>query len=307
VPAAWVLGGGGARGAAQFGVVRALLEGRIAPPAAVLGTSVGALAGAVIAARPNRDGAELLQQLWLSSVARDVFHLHSFAAIRSRLAGKLGLLSPSPIRALIDEFESRTRCETFEDLRIPLRVVATDLLGGCPVVFRSGPLAPALMASAAIPGVFPPVKIGDRLCSDGGIVDNAPISTAVDEGYGRILVIGVMAGGEIEQPPLSLTELIARTLQLSLHQRLLSDFERLRRKARIVVVCPITSPRDAWDMRLSHVRSLIERAHGVACDLLDDADGAFFDRSAIHYLDLRVGAGRKAGRKAKTTWLAHAV
>jgi NTE family protein len=285
-PTAWVLGGGGARGAAQLGVIQALLDSGMSPPTAIFGTSVGALDGAVIAAQPNVVGAELLHGLWLSKPAREVFHLHSLGVILSRLAGQLGILSAGPVRALVEEFESATGCAGFEDLRIPLRVVATDLVAGCPVVFRSGLLAPALMASAAIPGVFPPVTVGGRVCADGGIIDNAPISIAVQEGYGRILVIGLMAGGELEEAPSSWTELLARTLQLSLHHRLLSDFQRLREQARIVVICPITRPRAAWDMRLSHVESLIVRSHEAARHLLARRGSALFDRSAIHYLDL---------------------
>jgi NTE family protein len=302
-PAAWVLGGGGARGAAQVGVIQALLECGVAPPTAVFGTSVGALDGAVISARPNLEGAELLQQLWRSRAAADVFRVHSLGAIRSRLAGQLGILSPGPVEALIGQFEAATRCRTFEDLHVPLRVVATDLRVGCPVVFRSGPLAPALMASAAIPGVFPPVEVGERMCCDGGIVDNAPISIAVGEGYGTILAIGLMAGGELTSAPSSWTDLIARTLQLSLHHRLLSDFQRLRGRARIVVICPITPPRAAWDMRPAHVQSLIDRSHDAARDLLDDAGSAFFDRSGIYYLDVT----GEADPESRTAWLAPAV
>ncbi|HKC18739.1 MAG TPA: patatin-like phospholipase family protein [Candidatus Dormibacteraeota bacterium] len=302
-PAAWVLSGGGARGAAQVGVIQALLERGIAPTTAVFGTSVGALDGAVISAWPNLEGAELLQQLWRSRPAAEVFRVHSLGALRSRLAGQLGIPSPGPVQALIDRFELATGCGSFEDLQVPLRVVATDLRAGCPVVFRSGPLAPPLMASAAIPGVFPPVEVGDHICCDGGIVDNAPISIAVEEGYGTILAIGLMAGGELSSAPSSWTELIARSLQLSLHQRLLSDFHRLRGRARIVVICPITSPRSAWDMRPAHVQSLIARSRDAVLDLLADEGGALFGRSAIYYLDV----GGEADRRSRATWLAEAV
>ena len=151
-PTAWVLGGGAARGASQLGLIQALLEIGIAQPTAVFGTSVGALDGAVIAARPNLDGAELLRRLWLSKPAREVFHIHSLGVIASRLAGQLGILSANPVKALIDQFTAATGCTDFEDLAVPLGVVATDLLAGSPVAFRSGPLAPALMASAALRG-----------------------------------------------------------------------------------------------------------------------------------------------------------
>jgi len=303
IPTAWVLGGGAARGAAQLGVLRALLETGLASPTAIFGTSVGALNGAVIAARPSLEGVDLLRELWLSKPAREVFHVHSLGAIFARFAGQLGILSAGPLRSLIDQFETATGCTAFEELSVPLHVVATDLIAGRPIVFRSGPLAPTLMASAAIPGVFPPVAVDDHVCSDGAIVDNASISIAAQEGYGRILAIGLMAGGELEEAPTSWTDLIARTLQLSLHQRLLSDFQRLRGQARLVVICPITSPRTAWDMQYSHVESLIERSHAAARRLFDQQGSTVLDRSAVYYLDLR----DHAQPKPRTVWLADAV
>ena len=300
---AWVLGGGSARGAAQVGVILALLESGIKPPSAIIGTSVGALDGAVMASSPNLEGAHLLRQLWLSAAAREVFHLHPVGAILSHLSGKLGPLSSEPVEKLIASFESTSGCTTFADLRIPLGVVATDLDAGRPAVFRSGPLAPALLASTAIPGLFPPVKIGGRDYSDGGIVDNVPIALAVREGYRRILAVGLMAGAELHDPPSSWTELIARTLQLSLHKRLLSDFERLRTRATIVIICPITPTDAAWDMTPSHVESLIDRSRQATARLLARKASALFDRSAIHYLDLS-----EADRATtKTIWLADAL
>lgn len=299
---AWVLGGGGARGAAQVGVILALLESGVKPPAAIVGASVGALDGAVLACTPNLESAELLRDLWLSAPAREVFHLHPVGAILSQLSGKLGPLSQDPVRKLVAMAESTNGCTTFEDLMTPLLVVATDLDAGRPVVFRSGALAPALLASTAIPGLFPPVRIDGRDYSDGGIVDNVPVAIAVREGYRRILAIGLMAGAELRDTPASWTEVIARTLQLSLHQRLLSDFERLRTRARIVIICPITPTDAAWDMDPKHVESLIDRSRAATARLLA-RKGELFARSAIHYLDLS-----QAERHAtKTIWLADAL
>lgn len=282
---AWVLGGGGARGAAQVGVMQALIEGGITP-STIVGTSVGALDGAVIACNPTLRGAAQLRDLWLSGPAQEVFHFHLLAAVRARFSGSLGPLSQEPVKELIRRFEANSGCTTFEDLRLPLFVVATDLDAGRPVVFRSGPLAPALLASTAIPGVFAPLRIGGRDYSDGGIVDNVPIATAFREGHRRILAIGLMAVAKPRATPSSWTEMVARSLQLGLHHRLLSDFERLRTEARIVIICPIMPTDSAWRMGQSHVRSLIERAHDATARLLDRNGEAIFDRSAIHYLDL---------------------
>ncbi len=283
---AWVLGGGGARGAAQVGVIRALFEAGLAPPSAIVGASVGALDGATIAAWPSPTGVRLLEQLWLSEAAREVFHFHPLGAIVSHLTGGLGPLSPAPVQKLIENFESISGCSRFEDLRVPLLAVATDLDAGRPAVFRTGPLTPALLASTAIPGLFPPVCIEDRVYMDGGIVDNVPISAAVREGYRDILAIGLMAGAELEQTPSSWSDVIARTLQLSLHHRLLSDFERLRRRSKIVVICPVTPPAAAWDMRSPHVESMLEQSRQAMAALIAGQGRRLFQRSAIHYIDL---------------------
>lgn len=300
---AWVLGGGGARGAAQVGVMQALMERGITP-STIVGTSVGALDGAVIAGNPTLQGAAQLRDLWLSEPAQEVFHLHLLAAVRAQLSGSLGPLSRKPIEELIRRFETDSGCTTFEDLRLPLLVVATDLDAGRPAVFGSGPLAPALLASTAIPGVFPPVKIGGHDYCDGGIVDNVPIATAFREGARRILAIGLMAVANPRAIPSSWTELVARALQLGLHHRLLSDFERLRTEARIVIICPITPTQAAWTMGRSHVESLIQRSYEATAGLLDRIGGRLFDRSAIHYMDLnhnRTTTARSVGLSAPKT------
>jgi NTE family protein len=298
---AWVLGGGGARGAAQVGTLLALLEAGVKPPSAIVGASVGALDGATLAARPSLEGAHILEDLWLSESAHQVFHVHPMGMFLSQMSGRFGPLSAEPVQKLIEKVQSLSGCMNFEDLKLKLLVVATDINAGRPALFRSGPLLPALLASTAIPGLYPPVRVQGRDYSDGGVVDNVPISTAVREGYRNVLAIGLMAGAQLRETPASWAELIARTLQLSLHQRLLSDFERLRSRARIAVICPITRPAAAWDMNTSHVEELIERSREATATLLARTGGRLFDRSAIHYLDLREHS------KTKTIWLADAL
>lgn len=300
---AWVLGGGGARGAAQVGTLLALLEVGIKLPSAIVGTSVGALDGATLAACPTLEGAHILERLWLSEPAHEVFHIHPVGMILSQMSGKFGPLSVEPVQKLIEKFESMSGCVNFEDLKLKLLVVATDIDAARPALFRSGPLLPALLASTAIPGLYPPVRVDGRDYSDGGVVDNVPISAAVREGYRNILAIGLMAGAQLRETPGSWAELIARTLQLSLHQRLLSDFERSKSRARIAVICPITPPAAAWDMDKSHVEELIERSREATAALLARIGSSLFARSAIHYLDL----SEHPNTATKTIWLADAL
>jgi NTE family protein len=281
----WVLGGGGARGAAQVGVLQALFEAGVEPPSALVGTSVGALNGASIGAYPSLAGTMMLREVWLSRQAAAVFRAHPLGVIISGLRREhLSVMPQENVRRLIMRATSLTGVTTFEQLRVPLAVVATDMNAGKPAVFRSGELMPALLASTAIPGLFPAVRINEREHLDGGVVDNTPMNTAVDDGARDVVAISLMGGGEYEQSPANLPELIARTLQLSLHHQMLSDYERLRRRARIVVLCPITAPTATWVMKREHVESVIEASRAAMAALLQQRGAKLFRHSGIHYL-----------------------
>src|SRR5438034_218572 len=159
----WVLGGGGARGAAQVGVLQALFEAGVEAPAALVGTSVGALNGASIAAYPSLAGTMMLREVWLSRQAAAVFQAHPLGVILSGLRrDQLSVMPQQNVRRLIERAEALSGIGTFEKLRVPLAVVATDMNAGKPAVFRSGDLTPALLASTAIPGLFPSVRIHER-------------------------------------------------------------------------------------------------------------------------------------------------
>jgi NTE family protein len=283
----WVLGGGGARGAAQVGVLQGLFEAGIEAPVSIVGTSVGALNGASIAAYPSLAGAMMLREVWLSRQAAAVFQAHPLGVILSGLRrDHLSVMPQQNVRRLIDRAQGLIGIATFEQLRVPLAVVATDMNAGKPAVFRSGQLAPALLASTAIPGLFPSVRINDREHLDGGVVDNTPMNIAVDDGAKDVLAISLMGGGEYEQAPNSLPELIARTLQLSLHHQMLSDYERLRLQARIVVICPITAPTATWVMKREHVEAVMEASRAAMANLLRERGSRLLRHSGIHYLPL---------------------
>src|SRR3984893_18620966 len=141
----WVLGGGGARGAAQVGVLQGLFEAGLEPPVAVVGASVGALNGSAIAAYPSLAGTMMLREVWVSRQAIDVFRADPVGMILSGLKhDQVSALPQQNIRRLIERAQALTGITTFEQLRVPLAVVATDLNMGRPAVFRSGELTPAL-------------------------------------------------------------------------------------------------------------------------------------------------------------------
>src|SRR5207248_4477171 len=206
---------------------------------------------------------------WLSKLARDVFSAHPVGILLSRLRGaRLAALPAANVQRLIQRQLSLVGISEFQELRVPLSVVATDLGAGSPHVFESGPLAPVLQASTAIPGVFPPVVLEGREYLDGGIVDNTPMDVAVEAGARPVRAISLMAGGEYEAKGHSWGSLIARTLQLALHHRMLSDFERMRRRATVVVLCPVLGTTEGWDLRPQRVDAMIEGARRATAQLL---------------------------------------
>jgi NTE family protein len=283
----WVLGGGGARGAAQVGALLALFESGLEPPERLVGVSVGALNAATLAAYPSAAGAAMLRELWFSRLARDVFRVHPLGIVLNRLRGEgLSAMPATNVTRLIERAIQLIGIDTFERLRVPLAVLATDIGAGRARVFRSGPLLPALRASTAIPGVFPAVQIEGAGYLDGGIVDNLPIGVALAEGGREVLGIDLMAGGELERPPATWAELMGRTLQLSLHQRMLADFERLRRRGRVTILCPVLGPGDGVDMAPRHVESLIERTRRATLRYLEERGRRLFRDSGVHFIRL---------------------
>jgi len=173
---ALALGGGFARGFAHLGVLQVLEQHQI-PISHIAGTSVGSILGAAYAS-----GAPLARIIETCRTLR-------FRDIARWRVSRLGLASNSRLEDLIERvFESRQ----FEELRIPLAVVATDLTSGEPVVFTQGHLVDAIRASCAFPGLFEPVEIGTRCLADGGLV--APVPTRATRQLGAKVVIGISVG-----------------------------------------------------------------------------------------------------------------
>jgi NTE family protein len=131
------------------------------------------------------------------------------------------------------------------------------------------------------------VRIGGREHLDGGVVDNTPLNIAVEDGAKEIIAIGLMGGGELDVMPTDLPELIARTLQLSLHHQMLADYEQLRERARIVVLCPVTVPTATWEMKRDHLGAVMDASRVATALLLSQRGSKLFRHSGIHYLQLR--------------------
>jgi NTE family protein len=214
-PVALCLSGGGARGAAQAGVVIELVARGLRPDF-IVGTSIGAWNGAWLASHPTVEGAETLAGWWADPEVRGIFKgmwLGYAGAIAWR---RSAALSAERVERLLARGLGDLR---FEELKIPLTVGAADLLTADLVYFHRGPVAPAVRASSAIPTVLPPVALRDRLLVDGGVIDNFGVNEAVRRGA-RTIVLVDASTSEVSDPPVGLGEIIDRmTLVSQVHQR----------------------------------------------------------------------------------------
>jgi len=188
------LSGGAVRGAAHVGVLDALFRAGIRPDM-VAGTSVGALVGAGVAAGlPPSELERIFLTVRWPGIAR--------IAIRDRF---LGLLDARPLERRLIEAIGR---DTIEALELPFAAVACDLLTGERVVFREGPLGPALRASSAVPGIFPPVEHGGRVLVDGCVVDNLPVDVVRDMGADYVIAVDLIPPPSGRRRPRNVLEVL---------------------------------------------------------------------------------------------------
>jgi NTE family protein len=181
-------------GAAEVGMLRALFE-RDVTPDLVLGTSVGALNGAMVARDPTPGVIDRMSELW-TSAARDgdVYGDRRLRTVRRAVSTGTHIYSAKPMtERLREEFGDLT----FEELPVRFQVCAASIERAAEHWFDSGPVVDAIVASAAVPGLLPPAKVGDEHYLDGGIVNSIPLGRAVALGADRVFVLQV---GRIDRP-----------------------------------------------------------------------------------------------------------
>ena len=192
---AFVLGGGGVLGAVEVGMLRALLERDLVPDL-VLGTSIGAFNGAMVARQPELGVVERLTDLWQSAgtSGKDVYGDRPLRTVRRAVASGTHLWSAEPLRQrLADELGDLT----FEELPVRFQVCAASIERAAEHWFSTGRVVDAVVASAAVPGLLPPAKVGDEHYLDGGIVNSIPLGRAVELGATRVFVLQV---GRFDRP-----------------------------------------------------------------------------------------------------------
>lgn len=262
---AFVLGGGGNLGAIQVGQLRALLERGIKPDV-VIGCSVGALNGAALASEPTVEGVARLAELWRGLHREDIFP--STRMGRGPwlfMRNGSSAYSDGGIRNLIHRWN---HIEKFEEAKLPFWVVATSLHHGVERWFHSGQLLPALLASTSLPGIFPPVDIDGDTYIDGGVVNNIPVSKAIDLGCKRIFVLDV-GNLEKERPePRRPYEVLMQAVSIARAHRYRYDRDHVPSNVQLLPMPTIDVGKLRYD-DFHRTSELIDRAYAASAAFLN--------------------------------------
>lgn len=269
---AFVLGGGGVLGAVEVGMLRALLERGVRPDL-VLGTSVGALNGALVARDPELAVVDRLTALWQragQTEAPSVYGDRPLRTVRRAVSTRTHLWSPKPLQqALEDELGD----VTFEDLPVRFQVCAASIERASEHWFDRGPVVEAVVASAAVPGLLPPARIGDEHFLDGGIVNSIPLGRAVQLGATRVFVLQV---GRIDRPlavPTKPWEVARVSFEIARRHRFHRELDELPAGVEAhVLPARGTSARDdsvLGTRDFSGVQERIDQTYAASVDYLD--------------------------------------
>ena len=249
---AYVLSGGSSLGAVQAGMALALAEDGISPDL-IVGTSAGALNGSWLAG--GKDEAGLID-LWRRLDRRALFPLQPVVGLQAFLGRRDHFVPNDGLRRLL---EQELTFRHLEDATIPFACLATDIVSGAEAVLHRGPAVESILASSALPGVFPPVELDGRLLFDGGIANNTPISTAIDLGAEEVWVLSTGYSCGLQTPPDSALALALHGVGLLVQQRLVRETQRTYPVP--VHLIPPPCPIDVSPVDFSQTDELIEMAH----------------------------------------------
>jgi NTE family protein len=262
---AFVLSGGASLGAIEVGMLEALFEREITPDL-IIGTSVGAINGAFIATRePTVATARELGAIWRGLRRGHVFPANPLIGFIGFIGAGDHLVPEGNLRRLI---ASHVQVERLEQTRVPLHVIVTDVLTGEELRLSHGPAVDAVLASAAIPGVFAPVEVDGRRLMDGGVANNTPISHALELGADEIYVLSTGFACALEKQPRGALGLLLHAESVLLQQRLHVEIELYRDRARLVVLPP-PCPLSVQPIDFAHADELIDRALSESRTQLD--------------------------------------
>ena len=250
---AFVFTGGGSLGAIQVGMLRVLLSSGVKPDF-VVGASVGAINASYFVGAPNAAGVATLEQIWSGLRRADIFPF-SLASAFGLIRHQGHIVDPSKLRRVI---EANLLYSRLEDAQIPLHIMATNQQG-IGIRLSNGPAVDAILASTAIPGVFPPVNVNGEALMDGAIAANTPVRLASELGASRIIILPTGYACALKQPPMRAIGKALHAITLMIAWQLIYDLERMPENIQVHLVptlCPLAvSPFD-----FSRAKELIELA-----------------------------------------------
>jgi NTE family protein len=252
-------------------MLRALVEAGIGPDI-VLGTSVGALNGAVVAADPSWPSVERLTELWTSAAA-GVWSTSTVSRVRTIARTRTAWHSNEPLRQMLTEHLGDPR---IEDLAVPFQCCAASVERAAEHWFTSGPLIPAVLASCAVPGLFPAVEVGGEHYLDGGLVDSIPVGRAVELGAKCIYVLQV---GRIERQlaaPRMPWEVALVAFEIARRHRFRRDMSNVPEDVEVHVLPSGEEPARITNLRYkdtSAVSRRIESAYRASLEYLEQNQG----------------------------------
>ncbi|NGO45117.1 patatin-like phospholipase family protein [Streptomyces ureilyticus] len=261
---AFVLQGGASLAAVQVGMLRALTETGIRPDL-VVGSSAGALNAVAFAQDPTSNGLDQLRQLWIRARRGDVFPLCPLSLTAGLTGFRDSLTEPDRLRALI---ESGLRIHDLQDTTIPTHVVATDTHTGSPAVLSEGPAVDALLASASIPGILPPVERNGQLLVDGSLSADIPILQAEALGATTTYVLPSLLTPTPHPRAAGALPILIRTVAMLLGRTSASDLAAARGKVHVVPTPQVRRGLNPLDFR--HAAEQIRLGHDTTRNWLAD-------------------------------------
>ena len=254
-PTAFVFAGGGSFGAIQVGMMHSLAAHGISADM-VVGSSVGALNGAYYAGDPTLKGVLKLEAIWRKLTRHDVFPI-TWRTLLGFLWRRDFLIPHDGIRKLLDD---NLPFRNLQDAKLPLHIVATDIVTGDSVVLSEGPADLAIIASTAIPGAFAPVPYKNFYLADGAISSNTPIKVAVDKGAKRLIILPTGYACETHAPPVGAVANALHALTLLIARQLVSELEGLAPDIEYYVVpplCPLVGSPYDFSRSADHIERAI--------------------------------------------------
>src|SRR4051794_24816295 len=260
---AFVFAGGGSFGAIQVGMLHALASHGIVADM-VFGSSVGALNGAYYAGEPTLEGVRKLEAIWRGLRREDVFPI-TWKTLLGFLRRRDFLVTSHGLRKLI---ETNLPYRNLEDAKIPIHVVATDIISAETVVLSKGAACEAILASAAIPAAFAPVQMQTLYLADGAISSNTPVRVALAKGAERLIILPTGYACARQTPPVGAVANALPPLTLLIARQLLAELEHLDPSIDYYVLPPLC-PLDCSPYDFSRTGELIERAIASTDEWID--------------------------------------